>query len=262
MVCFSHSLRNELNRTDASRLPTGLVVSLGIPFGASILAILSLWWLISDADSAKVSKVLVFMDVLKIASVAVLAFHTQASTTEIRLRNIGSIHKSVVAKWYKGISLYMYFVAVILTIHTTLLFAPLICQQGHDRCDYLQEITNSTGVTIGITVISTMYLVAFFFGNREFEKRNKGNIAVERFAGAFIYGANIPFIIAFLVILFTLFALQIFPDFHAESHTFLAGAVAFLIYSSTAANLCVDHYARPFLTADQIARDCPVSEHR
>jgi len=81
-----------------------------------------------------------------------------------------------------------------------------------------------------------------------FKKNNPDNLGIGLFTQAFIYGANLPFIMAFTAVLLISF-------FGQEDSPFLVGAFTFLIYSSTAANIFMDRYARPFLL---VCRDgCP-----
>jgi hypothetical protein len=144
----------------------------------------------------------------------------------------------------------MYFMAALLSVHTLLLIIP-----SNDKVlDSIHKFANNLIVIDIITVISFLYMPAFWIGNHRFKENNSSNIGAERFASAFIYGVNIPFLVAFAAIMFLSFTSPIttFPTTNPE--IFLAGAIAFLIYSSTAASIAVDHYARPFLVESSICQ--------
>ena len=68
------------------------------------------------------------------------------------------------------------------------------------------------------------------------------------FLQAFTYAVNIPAILA-LGCIFVIYHLVL----DARSELFLSGATALLIYASSAASICVDHYGRMFLGE----RPCP-----
>jgi hypothetical protein len=122
MACFAESLRDAIS-TPASglqKLPMGFAVGLGLPFLLSIITAVLLWWLIPDGKSQEVPTELIFLNVLKISSVGVLAFHTQASVIEIQSPGDSAAQYDATdaTKRYIWISMYMYIVALTLAIHT------------------------------------------------------------------------------------------------------------------------------------------------
>lgn len=264
MTCFAKSLKNAIicNQEHTRKLFRDIVIGIGLPLLiSSIVAFFLMQMHITDG-SWDVQKCLIFVNSIKIGSIITLAWHTSSAVAQIPSVDRSNQINYDNIKTYKHISTYMTVVATILTAHTAFLFVPLCSipatPDGTNPLLPFAKLMCSWKITHLLAIVAFLYMPWFLFGNWRFQRNNQGIIEIERFTNAFIYGTNIPFIAAFFVIMFiSIMVISVFPRWqlnlyvgHDESEVFFAGAMAFLIYSSTVASICIDHYARPFLNTN------------
>jgi hypothetical protein len=192
-----------------------------------------------------------FGDLVKLFSLFIIALHTFFAADDIR-------DQGVPTKIYLAISLYLLAAAIILAVHAFGVFVIDKQTTTEGLASLTQKSTLVYHVIYGhytepaIAFMSWFYLALFFFANRTIQQKNQKNLGISRFTQAFIYGANLPFIAGALVIT-TIFPIPaVSKVFGADPDAFLVGSITFLVFSSVAANICVDIYARPFLKVNSI----------
>jgi hypothetical protein len=174
---------------------------------------------------------LIFGDFLKACSLLVIGYHTTFAIEDIT--RLASNAKRRAIRVYRSVILLTVCVSFFLAIH--------IYSLG--RSDSWASNPWAFGL---VAVFSCAYLFLFFWGNLLFVLDNPENWGITKFATAFMLGANLPFMLASVAIGFIAF-LSWWHDFAPQPETFLVGAVTFLVFSSTAANIFIDGFARPFL---------------
>lgn len=107
------------------------------------------------------------------------------------------------------------------------------------------EFPKYPGMTATVNVVAFAHMFFFTIHNLYllWEYRHEAShLGTRLFAQAFLFGVNIPSIVAFAVIL-ALYNL----NFAKEPELFLNGAIGLLIFASTAASVCVDRFAEIFI---------------
>lgn len=192
-----------------------------------------------------------FADLLKLTSLGSVATHTIIALTDIKGRGVPTAI-------YKSVSIYLIFVAVLLAGHAIAVFA--IAKHDVETLTTLvrnqqmiHQIIYHDYTEIIIAALSSAYLLFFVLANYRIIRAHSDDIGILTFTRAFLYGANLPFIIGMLLV----FAIVILLlHLGIDPNSFLVGSITFLVFSSMAASVCVDLYARPFLaTHDDSAAD-------
>jgi hypothetical protein len=165
-----------------------------------------------------------------------------AIVTLIKLTSIGllflHIIRSAPTLAYKCIGVLMVPVALLVGLYA--LITAGVCSPWEGLCEWVQS--HSLLALYGVSIASFWYMPIFWIANHFYMRSDQDNLGLTRFCQAFIYGVNAPSLIAFAAVL-------LIPLFNPDEppKTFVSGAVAFLVFYSTAAILCVDYYAQPFL---------------
>jgi len=201
--------------------------------GGPLVAALVCTWLVSQSGEswAKFSQ-LIFGDILKLFSLVVVSIHT--------FRAVGDVSARVGAANKRAISIYISNGVIILLVDAVLIAHIIFLGYSH-------PLAHNRITLFIVAALSSAYLFVFYYANKTFKNDNPGNWGIEKFSEAFMEGANLPFMVAIVCVGF-LASLSPFYDLGPQTDAFLVGAVTFLIFSSTAANVLVDGYARPFLT--------------
>lgn len=168
MACFADELYRTVNtnRSDWRTLIIVFAKGLGLPFAASIVAALLLQYV--PDDSWEVPKELIFVDVLKLFSIFVLGFHTQAAAEQIQA---GGNVKDDATNTYRYIGIYMVCVGVVLAIHAvTLLLIPTSLRDNNKVFSTIYCISHDPFFLYSITIFSFLYMPWFFFGNLKLKK--------------------------------------------------------------------------------------------
>jgi uncharacterized Tic20 family protein len=185
---------------------------------------------------------LIYVTILKLTSIAFLGWHTQTASKEISQNSSRSFN-------YRITALYMVVMAVVLAIQAVMLYAASDPTNLHGNLGAIIKLVALDPWAVHIISLAAFaYMGIFLANNMLFRHRNRYDLGVNLFTSAFIYGTNIPFLLAFLVLWLT--TIPGFVHFYGsqdQCDVFFAGAVAFLVYSSTVASVCIDHYARPLL---------------
>ena len=212
---------------------------------------LLIFFLIKHYTNLKFENVLIYTNVLKMTSIFYLAFHTGVSAAWIPASS-NIVRGS--ENFYRYTSAFMVVITIILTLHTVTLMVPypssFVCGDA-DFASFLDSVSRFVHGKLCfhlVEVIAFLYMPAFLIGNYDFMRKNPDNIGVERFSKAFVFGVNAPSIFALVIIILT--SLLVIDD-SKKQEIFLSGSIALLVYSSTAASIYIDHYARPFLAASQ-----------
>jgi hypothetical protein len=228
-ICFERRLTDLIATPEMSgaRLTRRLIIEIGllcvVPIAAVVVSLLTSTHYWNQPGE------MVIVGLLKISSIGLLGYHTQKNAPEGLFRGIGSI---------------MYVIALVYAFYLIEFYSPcdskqVICQWPHYQ--YTELV---------MTFISFIYMFIFFGQNIYSNYFSTINTSTRLFNGAFLFGVNIPSIIAFCLILaMYAFNLVDHPDI------FLHGAVALLIFTSTAGAICIDYYAQPLVAAG--AADCP-----
>lgn len=258
MNCFVDALKSEIQRGRSRwRWLINFALGMSIPTAVPLIVLFLLkHYSLEYIRESRIDIVQVYANVLKLTSIMLLAYHTYGSAEQISSSSQNIDYGPV--SFYRITSIYMVLITIILTIHTAALMIP--DPYSPDKTKFAQLLAGMGAFahneywlyTIGIAAF--LYMPAFLCGNFRFISKNKGNLGVECFSNAFIFGVNLPSIAAFIIII----AISYYAhDIFKEPGTFLAGSIAFLIYSSTAACICIDHYARPFLSASAVKCEGP-----
>ena len=239
--CFAAALRKNI-ASDADsqyKLWSQMAGYIGLPLLISLL----LTWLAAPRIDHSVVDVF-FADLLKLTSLGSIAIHTIVALTDIQGRGIPT-------GIYKGITIYLIIVACVLVAHSLTIF--LIAKQDlegiaslpanqrpfHDMIYVYQDYTE-----LGIAFLSSAYLFFFCYANYRVTEERADDFGITRFAQAFMYGANLPFIIGTIFVIVVFFIPSVLGE---HRNSFLVGSITFLVFSSMAASICIDAYARPFL---------------
>lgn len=162
---------------------------------------------------------------VKVGSIALLSYHTYESAPQ-------TIYKITAAV--------MVFVVALLIAY--IMLDTSHCSGDEGACAWIHD--HNLGVLYGVSVISFIYMPIFWYQNCKLMRDDPNNLGLRRFCQAFIYGVNVPTVFAFVVVLIiSLCLLKEPPD------QFVTGAVALLVFFSTAGSICIDYYAKPFLVA-------------
>ena len=226
--------------------------------------------LISWTGYSVIQKGVFVADILKLLSIAVLMFHTQFAVGRMGMSAISEVKFKQVRFWnYRNVSVYMAFMVILLTVYNVLLLVPEVpgaatisCGQSRvpvsagaisnvvwsefvTYCLRISPTVHSQVTAYIITALSVSYFPLFWVANVQFMNHNPNDAQVRRFARAFIFGVDIPFIVSYL-------SMQAISPFLAlkEQPLFFAGGVAFSVYYSTAASLSIDWLLRPTLESE------------
>jgi hypothetical protein len=249
MNCFVVALKDTIKREEEAerfRLSRRLGLQIVLPLGIALLIT------IIAAPVLSRSEIDVFFgDLVKLTSLGIVAIHTMLASHDIK----GS---GVPTRIYVAISIYLLIITALLVAHA---FAVLMVEKQSNpealallTAKYLfvhQVIYNHYAEPI-IALLSSAYLVLFFFANQHIKKQHPNNIGIMRFTEAFMYGANLPFIVGSAVILAIFVVPQTSEVLGEHGDSFLVGSITFLVFSSMAASVCIDIYARPFLKVDGV----------
>lgn len=234
MDCAFHSLLQAERAGEAGRVWGYIKSVLAQVVGPLILATGLTVLASSFGDSWTNARGLIFGDFLKACSLLVISYHTS--------RAIEDIAKRAGNAKTRAIGVYRFVIA--LTLLVNFFLAIHIAYLGTANSWAFNPWAFGA-----VAFCSCLYLFLFFVGNVLFILDNPGNWGIAKFATAFILGANLPFMLASLAIGFVA-GMSWWRDFAPEPETFLVGAVTFLVFSSTAANIFIDGFARPFLAVD------------
>jgi hypothetical protein len=163
---------------------------------------------------------------LKISSIVTLGFHAAASAREQTLD---------VFRWTAG---WMVIVAVIITAY--LIFRGLPYQSG----EFIYSWAHYSRTLEAVSFLSFSYMFVFLFQNWWILGHNTQNIGLRLFIQGFQFGVNIPSILAFCLII----CMYEF-DLVERTDLFLSGATALLVFASSAATICIEHYVQVFYRA-------------
>lgn len=97
------------------------------------------------------------------------------------------------------------------------------------------------GASVFVAFLSFLYMFVFLFQNIYYLQSKRGELNTKLFVEAFLFGVNIPSILAFISVI-ALYGLL--PGDH--SIVFLSGATALLVFVSSMSSACIDHYAHRF----------------
>jgi hypothetical protein len=234
MACIFGLLQNAEHEVEGKRrvqLPRQVVLEVFLPL---LVALLSTLWVASLGESATEIGELIFGDILKVCSLFVIGVHTLRAVQEVT-RLAGSVSDRAVVI-YQCVGAGTLIVCIVLVAHAMILGLKPTYQLARDPL-----------VTMIIATMSCLYLAGFLAGNVSFKRANPDNWGVKKWSDAFIWGANVPFLLAFLGVLLVFTLSHWTGYFGTQLESFLVGAVTFLVLSSAAANIFIDGYARPFL---------------
>jgi hypothetical protein len=236
MPCDFHSLLQAEKAGEAGRVRRYSWSVLWQVVGP-LLAAIGITWIVSTiGGSWNNARGLIFGDSLKACSLLVVAYHTTLAIEDIA-QLAGAAKKRAILVYKLVIGLII-IVAFILAFH--------IASLGTSASWAFYPWTFGL-----VAAASCAYLFFFFVGNLLFVLDNPENWGIKKFATAFMLGANLPFILGSIAIGFVA-VLSAWRDFVPEPESFLVGAVTFLVFSSTAANIFIDGFARPFLAVDKV----------
>ena len=100
-----------------------------------------------------------------------------------------------------------------------------------------------------VTVLSFLYMFLFLLQNIYIVWKTTPDLGLKLFIEGFIFGVNIPSILAFVLIILMYEVTRV-----ENSELFLNGGTALLVFISSAASICIDHYGKPF--AEVTAASC------
>src|SRR3970282_682749 len=98
-----------------------------------------------------------------------------------------------------------------------------------------------------LAIVSFLYMGMYWSQHQTVINDNPNQPGIERWASAYIYGVDLPSIIALSLIIFISLLSHFQNTFVGDPRTFLEGGIALLVFSSTAATICIDHFTFPFL---------------
>lgn len=248
MTCAFQSLRSAESQAEARRatkIRSKVLLEVLFPLGLAV----TLTVVLGIVDSSiKEWREIFFGDILKICSLFVIGAHTLNAVKDVSSFPKDADNRAVF--YYQLVGGGTLLVAIALVVHASLLIMKPDSVWAH-----------SPLVLLGTSTLSCLYLFGFLAGNLAFKAANPENWGIKRFSDAFIWGANVPFISAFIIILVVAISAY-FVGFAGQLESFLVGAVTFLILSSTVANICMDNYARPFLAVgDPVLSVAPICAH-
>lgn len=214
------------------------LISLGIIVPLSISAIYV--WAITHPDwiDWAIEKELIYVDIVKLMSIGYLAFHTRSSVSVL------SITSRLPMNVYDPPKIWMYVATGALCIHFPIMIFASVPTE-HTFIKIVYSFVSSEGCLLFIDILAFLYMFIFLYENRQLIKKRSNDRGALLFARAFIFGVNLPSIVAFVLLLFIYAFIR---NTFKHPDIFLAGCLSFLTYSSTAASICVDHYVRPFVS--------------
>lgn len=222
LKCFAKNLHNPGSQWGRSKLAATLAVNLFILLIVPAIAAFVPRYFFPLWPPPGMQTI---VTIIKVTSIGLLSFHTLGFAPDFT---------------YKCIAFFMFGVVAVLLIHA--MHTIPVCPPGEILCEWVKS--HSFIILYAVSILSFLYMPFFWIANGISMRSHRGHLGRRRFCQAFIYGVNVPSIIAFAVVL----TIPLFtPDEPPEG--FVSGAIAFVVFYSTAAALCVDYYAQPFLNA-------------
>ena len=240
----------------------GDVVAISLPLILSLSSALALKYF----SPYSISSGIVVADTLKLFSIITLMFHTQAALGRLDLSDLPQAPlRSDPMFSYGTVSVIMSLLAIMLSMYIVLLIVPdstighvIVCRNSSNlnTChpvggawakfmavsSSISPYIHSQGTCYIVSTVAVSYFPLFLIGNIRFIRLNSQNPSAVRFGRAFIWGVNIPFLSSYICLLTTSAVIE-----HEGQSLFFSGGVAFLVYGSTAASICIDRLTRPAL---------------
>lgn len=106
-----------------------------------------------------------------------------------------------------------------------------------------------------VTSLAFTYMGVFVYENRQI-LLSKPNVNLKYSIEGFLFGVNIPSILAFVLVVIGYCVLVTRSNDFQKFDVFLSGATALLVFASSAAAICMNHYIEAFQEYD--AAPCAV----